>query len=295
MKVVNFLVGIFAVLSVVYLRACDTVEYRKAKPEDAAGIVELINTHGVHDNTKIVIVPELFRLAAVQASIAAGKYYVAYDKAKNKIVGFKKLYLLDNPDEMHNVANQELRYEGQHAELVDGALFEYQHDPEIINGTKRMSGDGLPTIDKDQTLCLYTGGDFTTPELGYRGTRINTKLTQEAYKDPALQGLIKKRLDKTATIACVYGLTHLNDYADDGSGASRTPGIARLFAQFVCALVNTQKLIHIYHKRFRSFMPTFDPKAIECKPLADEHAVAGYGNMLYYNLTCGDQQSSSVQ
>lgn len=277
MKMVIISLGIVSFSFFSCAHACqipDFIEYRKAIMQDAAGIVELINTYGVHDNNKIVILPLKFRLPAVQKNIEAGRYYIARDIAHNKIVAFKKLYLLDDPQELHEVATQELRYAGPDSVLVDSSILTYEADR--IEKEKSQVQVNLAT----RTLLMYTGGDFTAPE--YRNKGINTKLTECAFADPDIKKEIGIRLKNSSMIACVYGLTHFNDYAADGSGTSRTIGIARLFGHCIATVMNIHTRIIVYHKRFKSFMPTFDFSSAECAPLPDEQAVPGYGNVLYY-------------
>ncbi len=283
MKMFQISLGFCAVFySCAYACQIPEIEFRKATPEDAESIVDLINRYGVQDNDKIVILPSLFRLMAVQKNIHAGRYYVAYDQMRKLVVGFKKFFVMDNPDERQEIAQQELRYTGRQAELVDQSMFVYLCD----QVTKKPADATVSKLFRDdEVVYIYNGGDFTHPSPEYRGKGINTMLTRTALNDLRRTFDAQGCATHAKAIACVYGLTHLNDYADNGSGKSRTPGLARLFGQFISGVVEAREAIIIYHKRFRSCMPTFAQESLECVPLPDDQAIKGYGNVLYYILS----------
>mgnify|MGYP003498063662 FL=1 len=277
------IVKIVVMMSVVFsvpLYPCqisEKIAYRQATIEDAPGILNLINTHAIKDNDKIVVLPEAFRLQALQNGICKGRYFVAHDTSAEQIIAYKKLFLLQEEQEQKEVLEEELRLQGYKSTFVDDNTF-------LCNAgfclpTLSVTTPSIPTL--EQCLYIYTGGDFTHPEHRSRG--INSALTDYALSavQPAVQEHLLK--NKVHQLALVYGLTHLNDYGLClRNGTSRTPHIADAFARFIILLQPTKKTntIPILRQRFKSCMPTFDLHANECRPLPDDKAVAGYGNIL---------------
>ena len=255
----------------------DPIQPRVSTEEDAQGILNLINTHAIKDNDKIVVLPESFRLENVRKGIAAKRYFVAYDTSAKKIVAYKKLFLLQEEQERKNVLEEELRLQGGKSTFVDGACFLCNEGPCLQSLS--IVPTSIPT--PKQCVYIYTGGDFTHPD--YRNRGVNSALTDYALN--TVQSAVREQLLKNQVhqLALVYGLTHLNDYELYlRGGASRTPHIANALARFIMLLQPTKKTntIPIVHQRFKSCMPTFDLHASECVPLPDDKAVAGYGNIL---------------
>jgi hypothetical protein len=256
-----------------------TIEPRQATDQDAHGILNLINIHAIKENDKIVVLPESFRLQALQNGIREGRYFVAYDTVTKQIVAYKKLFLLDDAQERAKVFEEELRLQGNKSQEVDAISFlcsqaGYATVPATIPSI-------IPT--PEQCVYLYTGGDFTHPDYRYKG--INSQLTDyalSAMKSTVCEQLLKNKIHQ---VALVYGLTHLNDYNEQGQGSSRTPGLVQSFASFIRKLQSTKNIstVQILHQRFKSYMPTFDLHATECVPLSDDKAVGGYGHILLSN------------
>lgn len=283
MKLVQTLLSSLVVFNT-YLFGCQQpeIEYRKADKNDAQGIVNLINEHGVNDNDKIVILPQLFRLKAMEGAIEKGRIFVACDKHDNAIIGYKKLFLLSNTPECVETLFQEIRCMGQDSEHIDTAYFTNTDQ----YATRCTTDTGDVTYNMSDTY-IYNGADFTHPD--FRGKGINTQLTETALaltKETVLECI---RTNHAKQLIMFYGLTHSNDY-DNNNGKSRTPSIVRSFASYIQAHIHhtehesTLDNRSIRHDRYKAFMPTFDPQATECKPLSDEYSVPGYGNVLSHSL-----------
>lgn len=290
MKLVQILLSISVVVFNTCLFGCQQpeIEYRKAHKYDAHGIVDLINDHGVNDNNKIVILPKLFRLEAMESAIEQDRIFVACNKENNAIVGYKKLFLLSNTPECVETLFQEIRCVGldhEHRKHIDTAYFTSidHYATRCVIDTSSIAYDMSDTY-------IYNGADFTHPD--FRGNGINTHLTDKALeliKEATLEHIHTHTAKK---LIMLYGLTQFNDYDNNNNGKSRTPGIMRSFVPFIKGIQETineadAPILNasIRHDRYNAFMPTFDPDATECKPLSDEHSVPGYGNVLSYSLT----------
>jgi GNAT superfamily N-acetyltransferase len=285
MKLVHALLNISVVVFNTCLFGCQQpeIEYRKAHSYDAHSIIDLINKHGVNDNDKIVILPELFRLKAIESAIEKGRIFVACNAQNNTIVGYKKLFLLSDTSECVDTLFQEIRCAGQESEPIDTAYFT---STDNYSTRQRMyaSSDTYAMSD----TYIYNGADFTHPD--FRGKGINTHLTDTALtltKEATLEHI---RTHQAKHLIMLYGLTRANDYDNDNNGKSRTPSIVRSFASFIhTSIQHTENSTptldtSIRHNRYKAFMPTFNPDATECKPLSDEYSVPGYGNVLSYSL-----------
>jgi GNAT superfamily N-acetyltransferase len=124
------------------------IEYRKANIDDVPGLLDLINNYAIKDNDKIVILPEKFRANYIKELIEEEKIFVAMQTStssfpeKTEIIGYKKLFLFTDKDELDSTLINELHCK----ELLD------------VNGA-----------------FIYDGSDFTHPD--YRGRGINSNLT----------------------------------------------------------------------------------------------------------------------
>lgn len=283
MKLVQTLFGLTIFFFSASVLGCQPIiEYRKAQLQDAHSILSLINNYGVNDNKKIVILPKLFRLQAIESAIEKGRLFVACNKQNNAIVGYKKLFLLSDVQECAKTLEEEIRCTGDYSELVDSAYF-----GNTDKYAARCVTDVSPVVyDQTVDVYIYNGADFTHPDFRARG--INTNLTDTALtliKDAVLAHM---RFNQVKRLIMVYGLTDANDYDLDGNGGSRTASIVRSFVSFirgVIPFIEDDIVTLIQHNRYKAFMPTFDPHATECKPLSDDQAVPGFGNVLLYSLT----------
>lgn len=253
--------------------------YRTAKEKDVPGLLKLMNEQAINDRTKIVILPERFRQAALEKAIEMGRLFVA-TQPDDTVVGYKKLFLLDDEDEKQGILSDEIRCIGSQAECT-------------YAGYADASGALIPdrsdtTVDPSMySTCIYNGGDFTAP--AHRAQGINSQLTDTALTliAPYVRAYARKQTSKV--ISMVFGLTQANAGDQPGQSGDRTPSIARSFARFIGKVDQPTKPISFAHSRYTAFMPTFDSKAEECRPLPDDQSITGYGCVLSYQPRSEDK------
>jgi len=236
-------------------------------------IVQLINKQAIHDKDKIVILPEKFRMVAIQNDVAKNRLYVAKDF--DKIVAFKKLFIVNDQKEFSSIAQEELPCVGTASTLVAVECW-------IASICTRMLT--MPSFSLRDSAIIYCGADFTHPQ--YRNQKINSCLMEYALS--YIQGNVIHdiKTNKKNQIALLYGLTKIN--AGEQGGIDRTPSIIKafnIFAQKVASACNHYGTNFLYHGQYNSFMPTFDPKNETCTPLPDNQAIAGYRNVLIYSFS----------
>jgi len=133
-------------------------------------------------------------------------------------------------------------------------------------------------------VSIYFGGDYTVPNRRDEG--ISSKLIRYAFEDIKNDVIEAVRTQRAQNIVLLYGLTKANA-GETVNGVDRTPSIIRAFMPFVKTIAvqnNCKENNTFYHSRYEAFMPTFDPEDIECKPLPDDQAISGYGNVLLFPL-----------
>ena len=273
-------------------------QYRQARTEDLTELLKLINTQAVHDNEKIVILPKKFRRGSLLSKIEKNRIFVAEDKGK--IVGYKKLFLICDETEKNGILKDEIRCINNE----ENCTFAGSISIRCINneenctfaGSISNSNDGKFSTDKSElpkdcyNICIYNGGDFTL--LTHRRKGINQQLTNMAllYLIPTVKKQMHDKQAKTIFISMVYGITAANAGKQPGGTGDRTPSISTSFkASFIQVLENHKDKISLQHRRYRAFMPTFDPESQEQKPLPDKDSVAGFGCVLIYQLRGTDE------
>ena len=217
---------------------------------------------------------------AVNDDIAKKRLYCATDKRFHEVFAFKKLFIIDNEQEYNDITVNEIRcacYKG-------GCLGTVTFDAQNISV---KSSSAMPFFFQN-SAAIYFGGDYTVPL--YRNQKINSNLTRHAFdsiKQDTIDTIKKNNFDK---IVLLYGLTKAN--AGEQGGIDRTPSIVRAFRKFAEQVQVSTALSSepapkdniIIHSRYAAFMPTFDPQSTECKPLPDDQAIPGYGNVLVFPL-----------
>ena len=247
------------------------ITYRLALQEDKSQLLELINTQAVYDSDKIVILPKKFRSIALEAGIQKKRYFVAENNGK--IIGYKKLFVMTDEEEKSDVLANEIRCVNNDHNRTFAGLIDAQG---VFNDLEAGQSHNC------YNLCIYNGADFTMQD--YRGKGVNKQLTNFALLslvDQAKQLIHEK---KSHAITMLYGITQANAGEFPGAASDRTSSIVQSFKLFLQKLENRQDPITLHHHRYRAFKPTFDPESQECKPLSDEHSVAGYGCVLMYQL-----------
>ncbi|HVX00879.1 MAG TPA: hypothetical protein VHA52_10655 [Candidatus Babeliaceae bacterium] len=260
---------------------CDSVfECRYAELNDIPELLQLLEHEASQESDKIVILPRRFREQSLESAIFKQRLFVAVDSEKSCIVGFKKLFCITDPDELHDILKNELRCTGQAA--AQAVLDNVSLVP--------LSMD-IPDFLKQATF-IYTGSDFTLPE--YRGCGVNSALTRFALN--AVSTMVQECMlkNKSLYVALAYGLTMQNAGVDLLDG--RTKSILRLFNEFVANLNGASSSLFDYLivQRFHAFKPTFDPDSDECVPLPESHSEAGYGCILGCPVYLHSLSTSSI-
>jgi len=247
------------------------IVYRKAIEQDASKIFFLIEQRLPEDEKKTYIIPEKFRLNDIKASIKDEHIFVAYNTKDDTILGYKKLFLIE--DEItNNTVLEELGY--CPSNYIDTACF--------INTDKYTARTLLESnhqVFNKKSTHIYLDKDFTHPD--YRGKGINQQLAIVGFnciKNKVIEHINKYQSEK---LIFSYGLS--------GPNKSRTPGIARSFAVFVALIkeiINKKAStdIAIYHNSYITYMPLYDKKSTENKPLPQDQWIPSSGNFLSVSL-----------
>jgi ribosomal protein S18 acetylase RimI-like enzyme len=253
-----------------------------ATKNDSAAIVDLINTQATKDADKIVILPESFRLSAIANASNKERLFVARDITQGeKIVAFKKLFLLTDNQERNEIMQDEIRCIGSKSESTFAGM---------IKKGAVTTLNTHPTFGQDD-LYIYNGGDFTHPD--YRKNGLNKELSQHAFSTIFSDQLSKQ---SPARIHLLFGLVQANSGSNVGEKGDRAIPLADVFSNFIRQVYpNTKDDISLTYHRYKAFMPTFDPTSSECKPLPDEKAIPGYGCILTYENNADASQSGKVQ
>jgi len=254
------------------------ITYHKATQPDAKRILHIINEHGVKDRDKIVILPENFREDAINQAILNDRLFCAKEGSGN-VVAFKKLFIIKDFVECNNITHHEIRCHGPNNFFVDARII----DPISTTASIPLNKQ-VPSFTHTNSVVIDSGSDYTIPS--HRNKRIISHLTNYAFekiKDDTIAAIQENNLRQ---IVLLYGLTKANA-GETPDGVDRTPSIIKAFKQFIDAIAvrcNYSTNIPLYLSRYKSFMPTFDLQSTKCKPLPDDQAIAGYGNVIVFPL-----------
>ncbi len=289
---------VFIVLSILPVARMVGMSYDRASNDDIDGVLQLINTEACNDSSKIVIVPERFRKSYVEDAIEKGRLFVV--KNSSRVIGYKKLFCITDPNELNYILTNELRCVEADAQACA------QGCPVSDNNGAKMLLWVSPTFEFEKTnlemslrtmlsstlksTFIYTGSDFTCQKL--RGCGVNKLLTQEALESISEDVIADIKSKNSRYVALVYGLTKANalgisgDHTDILGG--RTRSICTHFYRF-CNNI-TRKLEcasdrELLISRYDAFKPSFDPQSLEYAPLPDSEAIPGYGYVLAYPLS----------
>lgn len=254
------------------------ITYHKATQPDAKHILHIINEYAIQDRDKIVILPENFRQDSINQAILNDRLFCAKQRPDN-VVAFKTLFIINNLVEFNDITKNEIRCHGPNNFFVDARII----DP-ISTTIDTPLNKQIPSFTHTNSVVIYFGGDYTVPS--HRNQRINSHLTNYAFekiKDDTITAIQENNLRQ---IVLLYGLTKANAGETD-DGIDRTPSITKAFKQFIETIAvrcNYKTNIPLYLSRYKAFMPTFDLQSTECKPLPDDQAIAGYGNVIIFPL-----------
>ncbi len=244
-------------------------QYRLAKQADVPALLDLINTQAIRDNTKIVILPKVFREGALRSAIEKKRIFIALDQ--DRIIGYKKLFIMMCDHEKSDILNDEIRCINNEQNCVFAGYID--NDTIFVPCVPRLAHNCY-------SICIYNGGDFTLPS--YRGKGINQQLTKMALL--SLVADVKDYMHNQGvnTITMVYGVTQANAGIYPGAPSDRTVSISKAFKVFIHMVEGYFKPITLQHQRYRAFMPTFDPDSQVLQPLSDDQSIPGFGCVLTY-------------
>jgi GNAT superfamily N-acetyltransferase len=257
--------------------------YAQATTEHVQSVVQLMNEHASCDSDKIVIVPKAFRQGYVQSAVDAGRLFVAMQDAQ--VVGYKKLFCITDPKELRQILVEEVRCNT--APEVCGRVISPAYDE-----AEAVAPAEVARVHEKPVTYIYTGADFTHP--AHRAKGVNSALMDYALA-VTVRGVIEHcRQQKSTHLAMIYGLTQGNAGNKDNVLDGRTHGILAHYIPYVQSIakaLNAQALTECILSRHEAFKPSFDPDAIECKPLPDDQSEPGYGCM----IACALEPSSGAQ
>jgi hypothetical protein len=266
-----------------YINAAD-VTCGRAVDGHIAKLVNLINTHACKADKQIVVVPEIHRHGYIEHGVHSNRFFVAQENKNEEIVGFKKLFLVDDQQELDNLLRNEIR-------CIDGKLLaqgminlnDYTQEP--------LDSDAAQPMYESPTTYIYNGADFT--QEAYRGQGINSQLTACALALITDDVIAHVKDNGSEYITMLFGLTDDNAGQTDNLLAGRSKGIVKLFdtlAQNVAQKTNSAKPTTMLASRSLAFKPSFDPKSQECVPLSDDQSIKGCGCVLACKL--GSKEST---
>lgn len=274
----NLLCFLFVVIRMYQcaVHASDLIDYKYAQNEDIYQLVNFINTDACNASQQIVVVPENFRYTYVQSGVDSGLFFIA--KQADSIVGFKKLFLVDDQQELQDLLCKEIRCKNGRL-LAQGVI-------NIIDQSLNVRVDrNMDHVYNSSAAYVYNGADFTK-EI-YRGKGVNSVLTEYALsyvKERVIAHIIK---NKSAYIVMLFGLTNDNAGSNDKLLAGRSKAIAKLFGTFVqdvAVKMNKQIATDMLAARYLAYKPSFDPKSKKCIPLSDDQSIQGCGCVLACKL-----------
>lgn len=256
------------------------ITYHQATEDDTPQLLDIIGKYGIEDRDKIVILPKIFREPAIKNDILKGRLYCA--KEGSDIVAFKKLFIINDFDEFKDILINEIRC-GDKKSLLDASTIEQTNKKPI----EISSYQPISSLTDKNSVYIYFGGDFTIPS--HRNKGINSQLIQHAFETIVIDTMKTIVKDNFKHIVLLYGLTKHN--AGENGGIDRTPSIVKAFDKFTKKIGPKCNEEPLYLSRYKAFMPTFDPEGTECKPLPDDQAIAGYGNVLQRQLYSTTKES----
>jgi len=240
--------------------------YRQAQEADKKQLLGLLDIAATQEQDRLVILPEKFRAGALEDQIRKGQIFVA--QAADKIVGFKKLYVIEDPAKLTEMLAEEI--------CALGPLPSRSHiDPAFAYHYTDKGEQAVPSslvLNPSRDTAIYTGSDFTLKD--YRGQGINSRLVQHALATHQASVLEAIKRKQSTQLLMLYGVTIENQ--------GRSPALAKAFRQFLNGLYGKTEVNRVELNAFRAVKPSFDPKAQECVPLPAEQSVPGYGCVLNF-------------
>jgi hypothetical protein len=278
MKTTNFLVVILLTCSSLSPSApkkSDSLSYtyRQATLDDFEQLLHLINEKSSKEEN-LVTLPLKYRAGSLKSVLEKGRLFVCCKE--KEIVGYKKAFVLDDPQEQAATLKEELCFEASPVAHHSFSIPDYS--------PLSLSLEKMKELFSSPTTYIYNGADFT--DHPHRGKGINSSLTKHALHALAPHVATNIRDSNSNYLAIVYGLTQANAGTENDVLGGRTRSIVQEFVPFAAQqahVLHTSSPSHLLAARYPAFKPSFDPDAEECIPSATQ--VPGYGCILSYPLT----------
>lgn len=259
---------------------------RLARESDIPALVHFVNTQAYRDSDKIVVVPERFREQYMRSAVQSNRLFVATHA--DDIVAFKKLFCITDADERDAILQNELRCAGANPPVAVGSL--------SLDDCKSqaVAADDSVKPCTSRVTYVYNGADFTHPD--HRGKGVNAHLTKHALVASIKSAADHVQRHRSTHIALAYGITQDNAGNQQDLLGGRSKNIVSQFIPFVRAVAQECKRTpqtHLLLTRHQAFKPSFDPKAVACRPLSDDQAIPGYGCLLVSGLQPKEGDASS--
>lgn len=273
---------LFSCLTSTCAQEAKDITFQLASEQHLDAVVQLINEHACKEQDKIVILPERFRRGYLLQAIKDKRLFLAL--AGTKIIGYKKLFVMTDDKELHDILANEFRCKGTNPASV-GSLSIHSFDTleEQVNHVTD------PAMLNDLTTYVYNGSDFTHPD--YRGNRINERLTCYALQNISKNTAALMQRANSTGLALAYGLTYDNAGDEQQLLGGRSRSIVRSYLSFLKDIVQQNRYeepTELVLSRYYACKPSFDPQDIECRPLDDSKSIPGYGCLITCLLTQAD-------
>lgn len=257
------------------------IQYRVATVDDVTELCNLYDTFTHDDEQRLLVFPKQVRGVILEKTVGKERIFVATDQGN--IVGFVKLFLIDDQKELAEIFSQELRL-GQGDPLID-CSYHISQGHALDFGSPLVACDSFLVQDEYPLLCatnnsciyIYYGGAYTCPS--HRGQGINTDLIRIALGQLAAD--CKKIIEYNPTdakyIALAYGQVEANTHQK---------GMIRIFADFVQKVTNICSDEYVQHIAYRSYKPviTFNKNTEELEVGPDVAENRGQGNLAVIKL-----------
>lgn len=248
------------------------VEFRQATCGDIDEICGLYEKFTNDDYQKLVVFPPQIRREKIAETITHNKLFVAYDD--NNIVGFVKLFPIENVHENQNILSEELSlnqiplFNGSGI-LTEKVIGEYSQQLEFSEPHISEAERSSLIAGAADCLYIYYGGAYTIPE--YRNSCINSQLIHFALANIVQSQYLQKRFSH---IAMIYGQVEANQHKQ---------GMIRIFAHEIMQFYSLEN-VQIFYLVCIARKPNFDFDILTEK-IVIKGFERGFGNMIIYKTS----------
>lgn len=247
-----------------------SIIFRQATPKDLSQLLVLLANRDANDLRRLVWLPEPIEGVAIQNEIHKGRFFVALDENSGQIVAQRKVFIVEDCEELHDMQNNFLRCVGQKRKLVESGFFTTD-----LVFTPEQNRHFSP---HDKTLHLYVGAAFT--HHAYRSKKINERLNFYAYEQLRTIICHKIRSGNYTSVALQYILVDENKW--------RTRFLLRQFfpfAQSISTVLGLPLSSKISFFSYETYKPeSFFTSTGKVISHGDEHCIKSTGCVLLYEL-----------